>query len=227
MDALGPVGLDIGWPLFNFVFQNFAPRIFLCSLIRWFRIFYQSFFQWYDSNFSDPIQFSLTKFWFWLNSWLTMAFKTWFKSTHDSKWFSGIRFKSTHDSNGFQNFDSNRRTTHKVFQSFDSNQLTTQKAVPNFDSDRLTTQTTFWNFDSNQLMTQSYHYDWVSVPLDLTSYDLFWASSIGFDLVWPFLGFRLECLPEKWIRINSWLKQYLGKLNQFNSWLKRLSRELT
>ena len=33
-----------------------------------------------------------------------MAFKNWFKSTHDSKQFSGIWFKSTHDSNGFPEF---------------------------------------------------------------------------------------------------------------------------
>ena len=55
-------------------------------------------------NFFDSIQLNLRKFWFWLNSWLTMAFKNWFKSTHDLKWFSEIWFKSTHDSNSFSVF---------------------------------------------------------------------------------------------------------------------------
>ena len=76
-------------------------------------------------------------------------------------------------------------------------------------------------------MAQLCHYDWASVPLDLTWCDLFWACPIRFHLVWPFLGFRLKCLPKKLIPINSWLMQYLGKLNRFNSWLRWFSREST
>ena len=79
----------------------------------------------------------------------------------------------------------------------------------------------------NQLMIQLYHYDTAYVPLDMTWHDLFWACPIRFSFVWPFWGFRPKCLPEKLIRINSWLKQYLGELNRFSSWLKWLSRELT
>ena len=55
----------------------------------------------YDLNFSDSIQLSLRKFWFWLNWLLTIASKNWLKSTRDSKWLSRIWFKSTHHSSDF------------------------------------------------------------------------------------------------------------------------------
>ena len=75
-------------------------------------------------------------------------------------------------------------------------------------------------------MTQLYRYDWAYIPLDLTWYDLF--GLLLFDLTWcDLLGFRLKYLPEKLIQISSWLNHYLGMLNQFSWWLKRLSRELT
>ena len=119
----------------------------------------------------------------------------------------GIWFKSTHNSKNFQNFH--------------SNQLTSQKSVQ--------------NLDSNQLMTQWCY----SFPV---SVDLFWAFNftvglvpitfLGFpssvDFVWPFLGFRLKYIhSDKLIWISSWLKQYLGDLNRFSSWFKRLFQELT
>ena len=78
----------------------------------------------YDSILFDSIQLSLSKFWSWLNSWLTMSFQEliqinsrlkmafwnsiqidpsndipecWFKSTHDSKRFPEFWFNSTYD----------------------------------------------------------------------------------------------------------------------------------
>ena len=60
------------------------------------------------------------------------------------------------------------------------------------------------------------HWSWFGLTL-------FWACPIWLHLVWSFWGFRLKCLPEILIWINSWLKQNVEDLNWFNSWLKRLS----
>ena len=47
----------------------------------------------YNSKLFDLIHLSFRKFWFRLNSWLTKAFKNWFRSTHDSH-FNHINFTS-------------------------------------------------------------------------------------------------------------------------------------
>ena len=44
------------------------------------------------------------------------------------------------------------------------------------------------------------------------------------DFVWPFLTFRLKCLPAQTDLNQPTVEQYLGDLNRCNSWLKRLSR---
>ena len=162
---------------------------------------------------------------------------------------------STRESQWLLRIDSNQLMTRNGFLEFKSNQVMTQMTFQNFDSNRLTTQKTFQFFTQinlrlkrpsrilihihsrlkklsgiliwNQLMIQLYYYDTAYVPLDMTWHDLFWACPIWFSFVWPFGGFRPKCIPEKLIQINSWLKQYLGELNRFSSWLKWLSRELT
>ena len=132
--------------------------------------------------FSDSIQLSLRNFWFWPNSWLTIAFKNWFKSTHDSKWLSGIWFKLTHDSNGFQEFRFKSTHDSKSFPEFWFKSTHNSKGFPEF---------------------------WFKSTHDSKNFLAYW------------------CLNEKLIRINSWHIEHLGKLNQFKSWLKRLSMELT
>ena len=57
------------------------------------------------------------------------------------------------------------------------------------------------------LLLTWYGFFGLSIP-GLTSYDPFWA-------------FDSNAFPDKLIWIISWLKQYLGDLNRFNSWLKR------
>ena len=96
----------------------------------------------YDSIFYS-IQLSLRKYWFWLNLWLTVAFNNWFKSTHDSKWFSGIWFKLTHDSKGLPEFRFKSTHDSKSFPEFWFKSTHDSKAFQNFDSNHLTTQKPF------------------------------------------------------------------------------------
>ena len=156
-----------------------------------------------------------------------MDFKNSYKSTHDSKWFSGTSFKSTHDSNGFPNFWFKSTHDSQSFQEFWFRSTHDSKGFPEF---RL--QSTHNQKKNPQCWSEATH-DW-ALPL------LLGLSRIGLDLVWPclhfshsiwigvtFLVFRIKCLPKKLIRINSRLKQYLGNLNWFYPWLKWLSMELT
>ena len=83
-------------------------------------------------NFFDSIQLSLRKFWFCLNSWPTVALKNWFKSTHDSKWFSGIWFISTRDSNGFPEFQFKSSHDWKIFPGFWYISTHDSKSFPEF-----------------------------------------------------------------------------------------------
>ena len=100
----------------------------------------------------------------------------------------------------FQNWIQNFKLTYysKSFQNFDSNQLMTQK--------------TFQNLDSNQLMTEWCYSFWVL-------YDLRGAFNFTVDLVWPFVGFPLNCwfhmtfsglstqVPFWWIGMNQLMAQ--------------------
>ena len=64
--------------------------------------------------------------------------------------------------------------------------------------------------------------------LDFTSCDLFWGfRPMCLELVWPFLGFRIKCLPKIWFESTHDSSNISESLNRFDSWLKRLSRELT
>ena len=65
-----------------------------------------------------------------------------------------------------------------------------------------------------------------AIPLGVTFFGLSTQVSSPSAPI-TFFGFLLQCLPEKLIRINLWLKHYLGDLNWFNSWPNQLSRELT
>ena len=135
----------------------------------------------YDSFF-DLIQLNLRKFWFRLNSWLPMAFGIWFKSTYDSNGSPEFGFKSTHDS--------------KIFPEFCFKSTHESKSFTEFWFRSTHDSKIFWNIDSNQLITQLYllliqcRY----IPMTL------WLGlgPIGFHSVWPFLGFRLKCLPRNW-----------------------------
>ena len=129
--------------------------------------------------------------------------KFWFDTTHDSQWRYKNWFKSTHDSKWISEilFKSTHKSKKKTFRILNW--------INSWHNDAIHSQfhMTFFGH-STQLLT------WWPI--------LAFHSSVNF--VWPFKGFRLKCIPDKLIRISSWLKQYLGNLNRFNSLLKRLSR---
>ena len=104
------------------------------------------------------------------------------------------------------------------------------KKIQDFDSNQLMTQKT-WNIDLNRVMTQWFEstIDLVDLFLGFHSISLtFFGLSLNFVYLfgvfnkfrWPFWDIQLSAL----IRISSCFKQYHKDLSQFNSWLKRLSR---
>ena len=117
------------------------------------------------------------------------AFKNWFKSTHDSKRFSGIWFKSTHDNSWLKKLSRILIQINLWLKILFRNLIQIDSWLKEI-----------WNIDSNQLMTQSYY--WFNSP-----------SSAGLRFVWPFWGLStevswvgvtffggiwLKCLPENW-----------------------------
>ena len=127
-----------------------------------------------------------------------MAFKNWFKSTHGSKWFSGIWFKSTHDSNDIPEFGLKLTHDSKGFPEFDSNQLATQKSCQKFYSNRLTTRKPFWNIiwinawvNYTIVIGTMAHWNW----LGLTFLGLSHSISLGVTF---FRAFDSNVLPRNW-----------------------------
>ena len=132
--------------------------------------------------FFYPIQLSLKKFWFRLSSWPTMAFKNCFKSTHDSKWFSGIWFKLTYDSNGFQEFGFKLTHDSKSFPEFWLKSARNSKGFPEVLFKSTNNSKTFLKYSFLQLMSQLYHYYWDYGPLDLTWFDV--LGLVPFNFTW-------------------------------------------
>ena len=166
---------------------------------------HQQTWVWYDSLFYS-IQLSLRKFWFDTTHDSQWRYRNWFKSTEYSKCISEIFFKSTHDS----------KKTFRILNWINS-----------WHNDAIHSQFHMTFFGHSTFFWKPFPF--LGIQLNCWLGDLFWwpiletwYSSVNF--VWPFKGFRLKCIPDKLIRISSWLKQYLGNLNRFNSLLKRLSR---
>ena len=131
---------------------------------------------------------------------------------------------------GVPSIDSYQLTTHNGFLKFDSNRLMTQKAS------RILIQINSWLKKSFRILHRinSWHSDAIHSQFHVTFFRpsaqlLTWWPFCAFhskvDFVWPFLGFSTQ---SAFLKIDSnhfmTLKQYLGDLNRFNSWLKRLSR---
>ena len=131
-----------------------------------------------------------------------------------------IRFNAVSET-----FDSIQLMTHNGFTRNHSNQLTTQNGFLKFDSNRLTTQRASSIFIRiNTWLNSQFHMSFSGhSTLLLNWYDLFWAFHSSVDFVWPLLGAFDSSAFRQMVWISTWLKQYVGDLNRFNSWLKRFS----
>ena len=142
-----------------------------------------------------------------------------------------------------ESFYSSRLMTHNGFTRIDSNQLTNQSRFLKFDSNRLMTQKASRFFiQINSRLNKLFRIlirinSWLNDVIHSLFVWPLWAFNLTADLVWTYWGFplkfwlrmtflaiRLKWLPDKLIWIISWLKQYLGDLNRFNSWLKWIQR---
>ena len=98
-------------------------------------------------------------------------YKTWFKSTRDSKWISEIWSQLTTQKGSRILIQINSRLI--FFQNLDSNQLMAQ-----------------WCYSFPVPCDLFWSFNWT---IDLV--DLLWTFHSSLDFVWPFLGLRLKRLP--------------------------------